>query len=92
MKSKLVHEIRHGLLVLRICRAGSGDPTLHILSLHRLYRNGQLWHESTRFGRDDIPFMRYLLDEAHTWMLAEDFGVQQVKDSGECQPIARHRR
>ena len=80
MKSKLVHEIRHGLLVLRIRRAGSGDPALHILSLHRLYRNGQLWHESTRFGRDDIPFMRYLLDEAHSWIIEQEGAVSLSDD------------
>lgn len=71
MKSKLVHEIRHGLLVLRIRRVGVADSAIHILSIHRLYRNGELWHESTRFDRDDVPFMRFLLDEAHTWILAQ---------------------
>ncbi len=72
MRTKLVHEIRQGLLVVRIRRAKSGEAVRHTLSLHRLYKNGDLWHESSRLGRDDIPFVRFLLDEAHTWMLQQD--------------------
>jgi hypothetical protein len=74
MRTKLVHEIRQGLLVVRIRRANSGDTIRHKLTLHRLYKNGDLWHESSRLGRDDIPFIRFLLDEAHTWMLQQESG------------------
>lgn len=74
MRTKLVHEIRQGHLVVRIRRAKSGETIRHMLSLHRLYKNGDLWHESTRLGRDDIPFIRFLLDEAHTWMLQQESG------------------
>jgi hypothetical protein len=35
----------------------------------RLFRNGDEWKESTRLGRDDIPVVRVLLDEAYAWML-----------------------
>lgn len=72
MRTKLVHEIRHGLLVIRIRQAKANQATRHKLSVHRLYRNGDLWHESTRLGRDDIPFVRYLLDEAHTWIIRQE--------------------
>ena len=72
MRSKLVHEIRQGLLVVRIRRAKSDSTIRHMLSLHRLYKNGDLWHESQRLGRDDIPFVRFLLDEAHTWMIEQE--------------------
>lgn len=72
MRTKLVHEIRQGLLVVRIRRATSADSVQHVLSIHRLYKNGEFWHESTRLGRDDIPFIRFLLDEAHTWILGQE--------------------
>jgi len=72
MRTKLVHEIRQGLLVVRIRRAKSSKTIRHMLSLHRLYKNGDLWHESTRLGRDDILFVRFLLDEAHTWMIQQE--------------------
>jgi hypothetical protein len=76
MKAKIVHEIRHGLLVLRIRRVRSRQASRYIVSIHRLYRNGELWHESTRFGRDDIPFMRFLLDAAHTWIVNKAGGTE----------------
>jgi hypothetical protein len=41
------------------------------LSVVRLFRNGDQWKESTRLGRDDIPLVRLVLDEAYTWMLTE---------------------
>ncbi|WP_158230934.1 hypothetical protein [Rhodopirellula bahusiensis] len=62
------------MLVVRIRRAKSGNMVRHMLSLHRLYKNGDLWHESTRFGQDDIPFVRFLLDGAHTWMIQQEDG------------------
>ncbi len=72
MRTKLVHEIRNGLLVVRIRRAKSRDAIRHILSIHRLYKNGDLWHESTRFGQDDIQVIRFLFDEAHTWLIEQE--------------------
>ncbi len=83
MRTKLVHEIRQGLLVVRIRRAKSGDTVRHMLSVHRLYKNGDLWHESTRMGRDDIPFIRFLLDEAHTWMIEQEGGITQDTEVAE---------
>jgi hypothetical protein len=34
----------------------------------RLYRNGDLWKESTHFGRDDLPLLTKAVDMAHTWI------------------------
>ena len=83
MRTKLVHEIRQGLLVVRIRRAKAGDAMRHMLSIHRLYKNGDLWHESTRLGRDDIPFIRFLLDEAHTWMIQQEDGIALDTENSE---------
>ena len=83
MRTKLVHEIRQGLLVVRIRQAKSGDALRHLLSIHRLYKNGDLWHESTRLGRDDIPFIRLLLDDAHTWMLQQEGGIAPKPESAQ---------
>jgi len=46
------------------------------LSVVRLFRNGDQWKESTRLGRDDIPLVRLVLDEAYTWMLTEQGDVE----------------
>lgn len=63
-----IHEIRRGLIKVRIWRKRTRDRLRHTITVTRLFRNGDLWKESTRFGRDDIPLMRLALDEAHTWI------------------------
>ena len=62
-------EIRRGLIKARIWRRRSRTETRYSLSVVRLYRNGDQWKESTRLGRDDIPLVRLVLDEAYAWML-----------------------
>ncbi len=68
MTTRPIHEIRRGLIKVYIWRKRTRDGLRHTVSVTRLFRNGDLWKESTRFGRDDIPLMRMVLDEAHTWI------------------------
>lgn len=68
MPRKAVHEIRRGLIKVRIWRKRTRSGLRHTLAVTRLFRNGDVWKESSRFGRDDIPLLRLLLDEAHTWV------------------------
>lgn len=67
-----IHEIRLGLIKVRIWRKASRRRNRYSLSVVRLYRNGDQWKESTRLGRDDIPVVRLALDDAHTWMLTHE--------------------
>ena len=41
------------------------------MAVSRLFRNGDVWKESSRFGRDDIPLLRLALDEAYTWIFRQ---------------------
>lgn len=63
-----IHQIRKGLIKVRIWRRKTRDGLRFTVTVTRLFRNGDSWKESTRFGRDDIPLMRLSLDEAHTWI------------------------
>jgi hypothetical protein len=69
MTSSFTHEIRRGLIIVRIRRQRTRSGVRHTTTLARLYRDGDTWKESRRFGRDDIPLVRLLLDEAYTWIL-----------------------
>lgn len=40
----------------------------HSVSIVRLYKNGDTWVESTRFGRDDLPLVAKVSDLAHSWI------------------------
>ena len=77
MTASSTHEIRRGLIIVRIFRKRTRDGIRHTISVKRLFRNGDSWKESSRFGRDDIPLMRLVLDEAHTWI----YGQQQASNS-----------
>ena len=69
MASRPIHEIRRGLIVVRVWRKRTKGHFNYSVTIVRLFRNGEQWKESTRFGRDDIPVMRLALDKAHTWLL-----------------------
>lgn len=71
MANPPIHEIRRGLIKVRIWRKRTRDRLRHTITVTRLFRNGDLWKESTRFGRDDIPLLRVALDAAHTWIFRQ---------------------
>ncbi len=67
-KTTPIHIVRRGSIKVCIWRKKTRSGIRHTLSLVRLYRNGDSWVESSRFGRDDVPLIRKVLDEAHTWI------------------------
>ena len=70
-------EIRRGLIKVRIWQRRSKNGVRYALSVVRLFRNGDQWKESTRLGRDDIPLVRLVLDEAHAWLLTRNGDEKQ---------------
>ena len=48
--------------------AGYGPSYQRGVSLVRLYKNGDVWKESTRFGRDDLLLVAKAADAAHSWI------------------------
>lgn len=72
MPSTPVHILRRGMLTVRVFRRSTNGCVRHSVTLTRSFRDGDTWKESRRFGRDDIPLARRLLDEAHSWMLLQN--------------------
>ena len=68
MPRQPVHEVRRGLIKARIWRKRTRSGLRHTVAVSRLFRNGDVWKESARFLRDDIPLLRLVLDEAYTWI------------------------
>ncbi len=69
MTRRPYHEIRYGLIKVRIWKRKSNESESYSLSVIRLYRNGVVWKESMRFDRDDLPLVRLALNEAYGWLL-----------------------
>ena len=74
--AKAIHEIRLGLINVRIRRKHTHTGIRHSVSLVRLFRDGDAWKESSRFGRDDLPLVRLALDQAHTWVFEGSQGTE----------------
>jgi len=68
MARKPVHEIRFGLIKAAIWRNHTKSGDRHNVTVSRIYRNGDVWKESTHFGRDDLPLLAKVVDLAHTWI------------------------
>ena len=63
-----IHEFRKGLIRVRIWRKKTASGLRHTVSVVRLFQKNGVWNESPRFGRDDIPLVQLVLEEAHTWI------------------------
>ena len=64
-----------GLIVARVWRKRTRAGIRHTVAVVRLYRNGDLWKESARFQRDDLPVVRLVLDQALTWIYLKSPGT-----------------
>ncbi len=68
MKRQPVHVIRLGLIKVSVWRKRTRSGIRHAVTIARLYRNGDVWKQSSRYGRDDIPQVRLALDRAYEWI------------------------
>ena len=68
-KQKPAHTVRLGKVKATIW-ANQSDKgiTRHNVTVCRIYKVGDDWKESSSFGRDEIPLLAKVLDQAHTWM------------------------
>ncbi|MCC7334681.1 MAG: hypothetical protein IT422_06275 [Pirellulaceae bacterium] len=68
MAKQPVHEIRFGLIKAAIWKNQTRSGERHNVTVSRLYRNGDVWKESSHFGRDDLPVLAKVVDLAHSWI------------------------
>ena len=68
MPANPVFELRRGLIKVRVWRKRQKSGLRHTVTIVRLFKDGDRWKESMRFGRDDIPLVRLLLDQAFAWI------------------------
>lgn len=75
-KAKPVHEVRLGRIKAAIWANDGENGTRYNVTFSRIYKDGDVWKDSTSFGRDDLPLLAKVADLAHTWIF-------QSKESGE---------
>jgi hypothetical protein len=70
-KNRPVHEIRFGRIRAAIWQNETENGLRHNVTVSRLYKDGEDWKDSTSFGRDDLPLVAKICDQAHSWIFAQ---------------------
>jgi len=67
MSKQPVHVVRFGLIKASIWQNQTRAGERYNVTFTRLFRDGEVWRESTHFGRSDLPLLIKVADHAHTW-------------------------
>jgi len=67
-KVRPVHEVRLGRIKAAIWENETEKGTRHNVTLSRIYKDGEEWKDSNSFGRDDLPLIAKVADQAHDWI------------------------
>ncbi|MCA9124042.1 MAG: hypothetical protein H6822_19235 [Planctomycetaceae bacterium] len=81
MSKKPVHEIRFGLVKASIWENNTKNGTRFSISVCRLFKDGDTWRESSRYGRDDLPLLAKVADKAHTWIFEQRQDERSLRES-----------
>ena len=69
-----VHSIRHGRIKAAIWENPSDNGVFHNVTIHRSYKDGETWKDSSSFGYDDLTVAAKLLLDCHTWITQQRSG------------------
>lgn len=64
-----VHTIRIGTMKACVWKNTTRVGDRHNVTLTRLYKNGDVWKESSHYGKDDLLVAAKILDAAHSWII-----------------------
>ena len=74
-KARPVHEVRLGRIRAAIWENETQNGTRHNVTVSRLYKDGDDWKDSSSFGRDDLPLVAKVCDQAHSWIFEHSGGA-----------------
>jgi len=84
-KNKPVHDVRLGAIKAAIWANSTPKGTRYSVTLTRLYKDGKDWKYSDSFGRDDLPFIEKVADEAFRWICANAKSASET--APETEPV-----
>ena len=71
-QNRPVHEIRLAQIRASIwSNQSNGSRRWYSVSISRVYRDGEVWKDSTSFGRDDLPLIAKAAEMAYAWLWSE---------------------
>ncbi len=66
-----VHRVRMGRIRAAVWENGTQNGPRYNVTFTRLYKAGAQWRDSGSFGRDDLPLLAKVADQAHTWIFQQ---------------------
>ena len=63
-----IHTIRMGFIKASVWKNETKVGIRHAVTVTRLFKNGDIWQESTRYGRDDLLLVCKVVELAHEWI------------------------
>ena len=75
------HEITLGRIRATIwANRSKRDDVWYSVSISRSYRDGEVWKETTSFGRDDLPLVSKAAELAYAWIWSGRSTERQRED------------
>lgn len=68
---KPAHSIRLGRIKAAIWPTETSVGLRYNVTVGRLYKENDQWRTSYSFGRNDLPLVAKVLDQAHSWIFAQ---------------------
>ena len=65
---KPVCEVRYGLIKAAVWENNTKTGPRYRVTVCRLFKDGDVWKESTRFGLHDLLTLAKVANDAHTWI------------------------
>jgi hypothetical protein len=65
---KPVHKIRTGRIRLAVWKNSTENGVRYNVTVSKLYKAGVEWKSTDSYGRDDLPVLSSVLQQAHTWI------------------------
>ena len=81
-KPQPVHQIRLGAVKAAIWENQNAGKTWHNVTFSRSYQDGEQWKSTDSFGRDDLPVLMKVADQAHTWLFTRHQPDQEPRLDG----------
>ena len=71
MANQPAHTIRSGAIKVTIWRNEGEKGVWYSVTPSRSYKQGEEWKDSDSFGEDDLLLVSKLVDQAHSWIMAQ---------------------
>ena len=71
-KTQPIHEVRLGYIKAAVWKNETEAGVRYNVTVSRLYKDDDQWGSTESFGRDDLLLLAKVVDQAHSWICAQN--------------------